>query len=70
MQTTFANYRGIAHMMSNGMSIAFPDVCQTPTGVGPIPIPYPNIGQSIDTSQGPNTVTCDGAMPMVKGGKT
>ncbi|MCB2188049.1 MAG: DUF4150 domain-containing protein [Deltaproteobacteria bacterium] len=26
-----------------GMNFAFPDVCNTPTPVGPIPIPYPNI---------------------------
>jgi hypothetical protein len=69
MQSTFANFRGIAHQTSNGMSIAFPDVCQMPTAIGPIPIPYPNIVQSSDTSQGPNTVTTDGSMPMVKGAK-
>jgi hypothetical protein len=33
----FAN----AQMM--GMDLGFPDVCLTPTPVGPIPIPYPNI---------------------------
>ena len=68
-QTTFANCRGIAHKGSGGMSIVFPDVCQVPTGVGPIPIPFPNIGQSSDTSEGPGTVKCDGQMPMVKGAK-
>lgn len=69
MQSTFANMRGIAHKTSNGMSIAFPDVCKTPTPGGPIPIPYPNIGKASDTSQGPNTVKTDGSMPMVKGAK-
>lgn len=69
MQSTFANMRGIAHKTSNGMSIAFPDVCKTPTPAGPIPIPYPNIGKASDTSQGPNTVKTDGSMPMVKGSK-
>ena len=29
------------------MNFAFPDVCLTPTPVGPIPIPYPNIAISI-----------------------
>jgi len=43
-QTTFANSRGIAHKGSGGLSIAFPDVCKTPTPAGPVPIPYPNIG--------------------------
>lgn len=28
-----------------GMAFAFPDVCKTPTPVGPVPIPYPNMGQ-------------------------
>jgi uncharacterized protein DUF4150 len=64
-QTTFANSRGIAHKGSGGMSIVFPDVCKTPPG--PVPIPYPNMGKSSDTAQGPSTVTTDGQMPMVKG---
>ncbi|MCX4241755.1 DUF4150 domain-containing protein [Paraliomyxa miuraensis] len=68
-QKTFANCRGIAHKGSGGMSIVFPDVCQTPSPAGPIPIPYPNIAQASDTSSGPTTVKCDGEMPMVKGAK-
>ncbi len=66
-QTTFANLRGIAHKGSGGMSIVFPDVCKTPAAPSPIPIPYPNIGRSADTSQGPTSVKTDGKMPMVKG---
>jgi hypothetical protein len=27
-----------------GMDMGFPDVCLTPSPVGPVPIPYPNIG--------------------------
>lgn len=65
-QTTFVNGRGIAHAGSGGMSIAFPDVCLTPLLV-PIPLPYPNLGVSSDTTGGPATVTVDGKMPMVKG---
>lgn len=69
-QTTFVNSRGVAHKGSGGMSIAFPDVCKTPAPPGPpIPIPYPNIGQSADTSDGPSSVKTDGKMPMVKGAK-
>jgi hypothetical protein len=67
MATTFANLRGIAHAGSGGMSTVFPDVCKTPSPGGPIPIPYPNIGKSSDTSGGPSSVTTDGKMPMVKG---
>ncbi len=67
--TTYANSRGIAHKKSGGMSIAFPDVCKTPSPAGPIPIPYPNIGKASDTSKGPKKVKTDGAMPMTKGAK-
>ena len=68
-QTVFANCRGVVHKGSNGISIAFPDVCKTPSPAGPIPIPYPNIGMSSDTSQGPKKVKTDKKMPMTKGAK-
>ena len=68
-QSTFVNFRGIAHKGSGGMSTVFPDVCKTPSPAGPVPIPYPNMGQSSDTSDGPSTVKTDGEMPMVKGAK-
>ncbi|HEY2852769.1 MAG TPA: DUF4150 domain-containing protein [Gemmatimonadaceae bacterium] len=69
-QTTFVNFRGIAHKGSGGMSMVFPDVCKTPAPPAPpVPIPYPNIGQDSDTSSGPTSVTTDGEMPMVKGAK-
>jgi uncharacterized Zn-binding protein involved in type VI secretion len=31
-----------------GIAFAFPDVCDTPTPGGPVPIPYPNIAQLAD----------------------
>ncbi len=65
-QTTFSNTRGIAHKGSGGMSTVFPDVCKTPVGSAVVPIPYPNIGKSSDTSKGPKSVITDGQMPMVK----
>lgn len=35
-----------ASTMGAGMCMAFPDVCKTPAPpAGPVPIPYPNIGQ-------------------------
>jgi hypothetical protein len=69
-QTTFCNMRGIVHKGSGGLSVVFPDVCKTPAPPGPpLPIPYPNIGKSADTSQGPTKVKTDGKMPMVKGAK-
>jgi hypothetical protein len=67
--TVFVNGRGVAHKKSGGASTVFPDVCKTPTPGGPVPLPYPNVGQSLATTGGPTRVTIDGAMPMVKGAK-
>lgn len=68
--TVFANGRGVAHKGSGGMSIAFPDVCKTPAPPAPpIPIPYPNIAKSSDTTGGPTKVKVDGKMPATKGAK-
>ena len=41
---------------SEGIAKSFPDVCKTPSPGGPIPIPYPNIAKSSDTSQGTKKV--------------
>jgi len=65
-QTVFVNGRGVAHGGSGGQSPVFPDVCKTPSPGGPVPIPYPNLGKSSDSSKGPKKVKCDGEMPMVK----
>jgi uncharacterized Zn-binding protein involved in type VI secretion len=65
--TVFANAMGFSHQQSGGMSTVFPDVCKTPTPAGPIPIPYPNIGQSSDTTNGSKTVQIQGAETMLKG---
>lgn len=67
--TVFANGRGVVHKGSGGQSPVFPDVCKTPTPAGPVPIPYPNIGMSSNTSGGPSSVKVDGQMPMAKGAK-
>lgn len=32
-----------ANTQMSGLDMAFPDVCNTPTPAGPVPIPYPNI---------------------------
>lgn len=60
------NMRTVVHASSNGIASAFPDVCKTPTPAGPVPIPYPNIAMSSDTSQGTTTVKMDGNPIMVK----
>jgi hypothetical protein len=65
--TVGVNNLSVVHAGSNGMTIAFPDVCKTPAPPAPpIPIPYPNIAKSSDTAQGSSTVTCDGNPVCVK----
>ena len=58
--TVGVNYLTVVHKSSGGVTIAFPDVCKTPSPGGPIPIPYPNIAMSSDTSKGTKKVKCDG----------
>lgn len=58
--TVGVNFLSVVHASSNGITIAFPDVCKTPTPGGPVPIPYPNIAKSSDTSKGSKKVKCDG----------
>lgn len=64
--TVGVNYLSVIHAGSNGITSAFPDVCKTPTPGGPVPIPYPNIAMSQDTSKGASTVKCDGNPVCVK----
>lgn len=45
--------------MGGGMNMGFPDVCNTPTPVGPVPIPYPNI------SNGPTANPATAAMTVL-----
>ena len=64
--TVSANSRTVVHKKSSGVSMAFPDVCKTPTPGGPIPIPYPNIAMSTDTDKGSKKVKVDGEPIMLK----
>jgi len=64
--TVTVNMRTVVHKSSNGIASAFPDVCKTPSPAGPIPIPYPNISQSTDTSKGSKKVKADGNSIMLK----
>jgi len=53
----------LVHKGSNAVSVAtIPDVCKTPSPGGPVPIPYPNISQSITLAKGTTTVKADGGM--------
>ncbi len=59
--TVGVNQLSVVHAASNGVTIAFPDVCKTPAPPAPpIPIPYPNIAKSSDTAKGSKKVKCDG----------
>ena len=59
--TVGVNQLSVVHKSSNGVTIAFPDVCKTPAPPAPpIPIPYPNIAKSSDLAKGSKKVKCDG----------
>ncbi|WP_412062084.1 DUF4150 domain-containing protein [Rubrivirga sp. IMCC45206] len=60
------NFLSVVHKASNGTTIAFPDVCKTPSPGGPIPIPYPNVAMSTDTAKGTKKVKVDGNPICVK----
>ena len=66
--TVSVNFRTVVHKASNGMSMAFPDVCKTPAPPAPfVPIPYPNIAMSADTASGSSQVKCDGNPVCIEG---
>jgi hypothetical protein len=62
--TVGVNNLSVVHAGSNGVTIAFPDVCKTPAP--PVPVPYPNVARSSDTAQGAKTVKADGNPVCVK----
>lgn len=64
--TVGVNFLSVVHKSSNGVTIAFPDVCKTPSPAGPVPIPYPNVAMSSDTADGTKKVKCDGQSTCVK----
>ena len=64
--TVGVNGRTVVHSDSGGVTIAFPDVCKTPSPAGPIPIPYPNVAKSSDTADGSSSVKMDGNPIMLK----
>lgn len=65
--TVGVNNLSIVNGDSNGVSIAFPDVCKTPAPPAPfVPVPYPNIAQSSDMAQGTKQVTASGNPICVK----
>ncbi|RKH09661.1 DUF4150 domain-containing protein [Corallococcus sp. CA047B] len=64
--TVGVNKMSVVHKDSNGVTMAMPDVCKTPSPAGPVPIPYPNIARSADTAKGSETVVVEGKPVCVK----
>jgi hypothetical protein len=62
--TVNVNKRTVVHATSDGVATAFPDVCLTPPA--PVPVPYPNVALSRDTSEGSETVRMDGNPIMLE----
>jgi hypothetical protein len=55
------NKLSIVNADTNGVTIAFPDVCKTPAPPAPfVPIPYPNIAKSGDMAKGTKKVKAEG----------
>ena len=66
---TFANSREVVSKKGDGKALSeFPDVAKTPesSSGGPVPIPYPNTGQSTDTAKGSKKVKTDRNPTMIK----
>lgn len=66
--TVNVNFRTVVHAGSDGIAMAFPDVCKTPAPPAPpIPIPYPNIAMSSDADKGTSQVKVDGKPACIEG---
>ena len=64
--TTCVNGQTVVHKTSEGELITTPDVCLTPVGSSVVPIPYTNVAESKDTSNGSKSVFVDGNPVMLK----
>ena len=60
-----ANSNTITPKDSQGSTVSFPDVCETPSPAEPIPIPYPNIAKSSDMTSGTKKVKIDFKCPTL-----
>ncbi|MEY4511632.1 MAG: hypothetical protein RLZZ450_3754 [Pseudomonadota bacterium] len=59
--TVIVNHLTVVHKGSGGIATAgAPDVCNTPSPSGPMPMPYPNVAKSADLALGTIRVTADG----------
>ncbi|MFP2928409.1 DUF4150 domain-containing protein [Pyxidicoccus sp. 3LG] len=64
--TVGVNKLSVVTKDSRGVTVAFPDVCKTPSPGGPVPVPYPNIAKSSDTAKGTTKVLVEGNPVCVK----
>src|SRR5262245_19900562 len=66
--TVGVNKLSVVTKDTNGITVAFPDVCKTPVPppVTQAPIPDPNIAKSSDTAKGTKKVTVEGNPVCVK----
>ncbi|QRK12466.1 DUF4150 domain-containing protein [Archangium violaceum] len=61
MSNTSVNGRSIVHQGDGQTEVsATPDVCKTPSPSGPIPVPYVNVAQDSDLSEGSTSVFIEG----------
>jgi uncharacterized Zn-binding protein involved in type VI secretion len=68
--TVNINGLSVVHQGSDGVAMAtVPDVCNTPSAGGPIPVPYPNVAMSADLVGGTTSVTMDGSPAAILGSK-
>jgi hypothetical protein len=51
---------------ADGICMAFPDLCNTPSGPSMVPVPYPNIAQLADATGTASSVTAGGKAVIVK----
>ncbi|RKH19235.1 DUF4150 domain-containing protein [Corallococcus praedator] len=63
--TVMVNGRTVVHEKSDGVSLAGPDPCLTPTP-SPSPVPYMNEAKSSDTAAGASSVLVDGVPLAIK----
>ena len=64
--TVCINNMTAVHKTSDGKVCFMPDVCLTPTPIGPVQVPYANIALSSDTSEGSSSVKIDGNPVMLQ----
>lgn len=66
--TTYANGRSVLHAGDgHTQTAAAPDVCQTPSPGGPVPVPYGNVARDRDLADGSASVEVDGHPVALKG---